>query len=145
MTCWAPGTGWFAAPTRAWAWAWAPSGPAPVRSAGALELRRAPGHVLGLVLEWRAVPCTYTSPILLVFLVHEPNELPLLLQQEAVKDLEDLLSQKTYCPDSRGRWWDRLALNLHQHLKRLKPVLSTSIRLSILVNISINLESIANH
>ncbi|XP_036133732.1 fanconi-associated nuclease 1 [Molossus molossus] len=40
------------------------------------------------------------------------------MYEEAVKDLEDLLSQKTYCPDSRGRWWDRLALNLHQHLKR---------------------------
>ncbi|KAM5291273.1 fanconi-associated nuclease 1 isoform 2-T4 [Glossophaga mutica] len=43
------------------------------------------------------------------------------LYEEAVKELEDLLSQKVYCPDSRGRWWDRLALNLHQHLKRLEP------------------------
>lgn len=50
------------------------------------------------------------------------DELPLLSQQEAVQELEDLLSQKVYCPDSRGRWWDRLALNLHQHLKRLEPV-----------------------
>ncbi|XP_036909677.1 fanconi-associated nuclease 1 [Sturnira hondurensis] len=45
------------------------------------------------------------------------------MYEEAVKELEDLLSQKTYCPDSRGRWWDRLALNLHQHLKRLKPAI----------------------
>ncbi|KAM8974336.1 fanconi-associated nuclease 1 [Pelodytes ibericus] len=37
--------------------------------------------------------------------------------QEAVVLLQNLLSQQVYCPDSRGRWWDRLALNLHQHLK----------------------------
>ncbi|XP_071070502.1 fanconi-associated nuclease 1 isoform X4 [Dasypus novemcinctus] len=43
------------------------------------------------------------------------------MYEEAVKELENLLSQKIYCPDSRGRWWDRLALNLHQHLKRLEP------------------------
>lgn len=42
------------------------------------------------------------------------------LYEEAVAELENLLSQKVYCPDSRGRWWDRLALNLHQHLKRLE-------------------------
>ncbi|XP_029410664.1 fanconi-associated nuclease 1 isoform X2 [Nannospalax galili] len=45
------------------------------------------------------------------------------LYEEAVKELENLLSQKIYCPDSRGRWWDRLALNLHQHLKRLEPAI----------------------
>lgn len=45
------------------------------------------------------------------------------LYEEAVKELESLLSQKIYCPDSRGRWWDRLALNLHQHLKRLEPAI----------------------
>ncbi|XP_058398254.1 fanconi-associated nuclease 1 isoform X1 [Diceros bicornis minor] len=45
------------------------------------------------------------------------------MYEEAVKELEDLLSQKVYCPDSRGRWWDRLALNLHQHLKRLEPAI----------------------
>ncbi|XP_033708148.1 fanconi-associated nuclease 1 isoform X2 [Tursiops truncatus] len=45
------------------------------------------------------------------------------MYQEAVKELENLLSQKVYCPDSRGRWWDRLALNLHQHLKRLEPAI----------------------
>ncbi|XP_055273944.1 fanconi-associated nuclease 1 isoform X1 [Moschus berezovskii] len=43
------------------------------------------------------------------------------LYEEAVEELENLLSQDVYCPDSRGRWWDRLALNLHQHLKRLEP------------------------
>ncbi|XP_074090359.1 fanconi-associated nuclease 1 [Macrotis lagotis] len=40
------------------------------------------------------------------------------MYEEAVKELENLLSQKIYCLESRGRWWDRLALNLHQHLKR---------------------------
>ncbi|XP_063105936.1 fanconi-associated nuclease 1 [Cavia porcellus] len=43
------------------------------------------------------------------------------MYEEAVEQLENLLSQEVYCPDSRGRWWDRLALNLHQHLKRLEP------------------------
>ncbi|XP_029379024.1 fanconi-associated nuclease 1 [Echeneis naucrates] len=38
--------------------------------------------------------------------------------EEAVEQLRSLLSQSVYCPDSRGRWWDRLALNLHQHLKK---------------------------
>ncbi|XP_037688787.1 fanconi-associated nuclease 1 isoform X2 [Choloepus didactylus] len=45
------------------------------------------------------------------------------MYEEAIKELEDLLSQRIYCPDSRGRWWDRLALNLHQHLKRLEPAI----------------------
>ncbi|KAE8296177.1 Fanconi-associated nuclease 1 [Larimichthys crocea] len=38
--------------------------------------------------------------------------------EEAIEELRSLLLQSTYCPDSRGRWWDRLALNLHQHLKK---------------------------
>ncbi|XP_026168249.1 fanconi-associated nuclease 1 [Mastacembelus armatus] len=38
--------------------------------------------------------------------------------EEAVEELRSLLLQTVYCPDSRGRWWDRLALNLHQHLKK---------------------------
>ncbi|XP_029430623.1 fanconi-associated nuclease 1 isoform X2 [Rhinatrema bivittatum] len=42
------------------------------------------------------------------------------MYQEAVDELESLLSQSIYCPDSRGRWWDRLALNLHQHLKHMQ-------------------------
>ncbi|KAM4038203.1 fanconi-associated nuclease 1 isoform 2-T3 [Anomaloglossus baeobatrachus] len=37
--------------------------------------------------------------------------------EEAVQLLQTLLSQNVYCSDSRGRWWDRLVLNLHQHLK----------------------------
>ncbi|XP_071424775.1 fanconi-associated nuclease 1 [Pithys albifrons albifrons] len=40
--------------------------------------------------------------------------------KEAVQELQALLSQDVYCADSRGRWWDRLALNLHQHLKNTK-------------------------
>ncbi|XP_077683795.1 fanconi-associated nuclease 1 isoform X4 [Eretmochelys imbricata] len=40
------------------------------------------------------------------------------MYEEAVEELQNLLSQEVYCIDSRGRWWDRLALNLHQHLKR---------------------------
>lgn len=46
---------------------------------------------------------------------------PLLLQ-EAVEELRSLLGQSVFCPDSRGRWWDRLALNLHQHLKQPEQV-----------------------
>nr|XP_061813302.1 fanconi-associated nuclease 1-like [Nerophis lumbriciformis] len=38
--------------------------------------------------------------------------------EEAVNELRSLLLQDVYCLDSRGRWWDRLALNLQQHLKR---------------------------
>ncbi|KAM6936969.1 fanconi-associated nuclease 1 [Xenentodon cancila] len=38
--------------------------------------------------------------------------------EEAVEELQSLLRQSVYCLDSRGRWWDRLALNLHQHLKK---------------------------
>ncbi|KAK7891028.1 hypothetical protein WMY93_022991 [Mugilogobius chulae] len=38
--------------------------------------------------------------------------------EEAVEELQSLLSQSIYCQDSRGRWWDRLALNLQQHLKK---------------------------
>ncbi|CAL9696807.1 unnamed protein product [Knipowitschia caucasica] len=38
--------------------------------------------------------------------------------EDAVVELQSLLSQDVYCQDSRGRWWDRLALNLHQHLKK---------------------------
>ncbi|XP_066184658.1 fanconi-associated nuclease 1 isoform X2 [Sylvia atricapilla] len=42
--------------------------------------------------------------------------------KEAVQQLQSLLAQEVYCADSRGRWWDRLALNLHQHLKNTKKV-----------------------
>lgn len=98
-------------------------------------LRRCPrapswqSRVLGLILEWKG--CSYSLPVFLTtqcnsgLSVQESNARPfLLLLQEAVEELENLLSQDVYCPDSRGRWWDRLALNLHQHLKRLEPVRS---------------------
>jgi Fanconi-associated nuclease 1 len=41
----------------------------------------------------------------------------------AVDLLERLLEQKVYCKSRRGYWWDRLALNLHQHLKETEKVL----------------------
>ncbi|XP_064170018.1 fanconi-associated nuclease 1 [Anguilla rostrata] len=43
--------------------------------------------------------------------------------EEAVLELRSLLAQATFCPDSRGRWWDRLALNLQQHLKRTEQAI----------------------
>lgn len=43
--------------------------------------------------------------------------------EEAVTELQSLLSQSDYCQDSRGRWWDRLALNLHQHLKKTEQAI----------------------
>lgn len=46
--------------------------------------------------------------------------------QDAVEELRSLLSQSVYCPDSRGRWWDRLALNLHQHLKKPEQVTAST-------------------
>ncbi|XP_069722558.1 fanconi-associated nuclease 1 isoform X1 [Phaenicophaeus curvirostris] len=45
------------------------------------------------------------------------------MYKEAVRELQTLLSQNVYCTDSRGRWWDRLALNLHQHLKNTKKAI----------------------
>lgn len=53
---------------------------------------------------------------------HETSKTATSLFQEAVKELRSLLLQTAYCPDSRGRWWDRLALNLHQHLKKPQEV-----------------------
>ncbi|NXH19176.1 FAN1 nuclease, partial [Bucco capensis] len=46
------------------------------------------------------------------------------MYKEAVQELQSLLSQAVYCTDSRGRWWDRLALNLHQHLKNPKKAIA---------------------
>ncbi|XP_071611066.1 fanconi-associated nuclease 1 isoform X3 [Heliangelus exortis] len=46
------------------------------------------------------------------------------MYKEAVQELQTLLSQDVYCTDSRGRWWDRLALNLHQHLKNPKKAIT---------------------
>ncbi|XP_015274978.1 PREDICTED: fanconi-associated nuclease 1 [Gekko japonicus] len=51
------------------------------------------------------------------------------MYEDAVGQLEDLLAQDVYCTDSRGRWWDRLALNLHQHLKETEKVRSPSLSL----------------
>ncbi|KGL72368.1 Fanconi-associated nuclease 1, partial [Tinamus guttatus] len=45
------------------------------------------------------------------------------MYKEAVRELQELLAQHVYCADSRGRWWDRLALNLHQHLKNTKKAI----------------------
>ncbi|KFO05013.1 Fanconi-associated nuclease 1, partial [Balearica regulorum gibbericeps] len=45
------------------------------------------------------------------------------MYEEAVEELQTLLSQDVYCTDCRGRWWDRLALNLHQHLKNTKKAI----------------------
>ncbi|XP_038072223.1 fanconi-associated nuclease 1-like [Patiria miniata] len=42
---------------------------------------------------------------------------------EAVDALRGLLARTNYCCDSRGRWWDRLALNLDQHLKKPEEAL----------------------
>ncbi|KAK7073069.1 Fanconi-associated nuclease 1 [Halocaridina rubra] len=42
--------------------------------------------------------------------------------RKAVKQLKFLLSQKTHLQDYRGRWYDRLALNLNQHLKSPKVI-----------------------
>ncbi|XP_061451989.1 fanconi-associated nuclease 1 isoform X2 [Rhineura floridana] len=65
------------------------------------------------------------------------------MYKEAVEQLQDLLAQEGYCADRRGRWWDRLALNLHQHLKDtemavgcirkglLDPLVRTGHRLSL--------------
>ncbi|KAI1904341.1 hypothetical protein AGOR_G00004660 [Albula goreensis] len=44
--------------------------------------------------------------------------------EEAVAELRSLLAQSVFCTDSRGRWWDRLALNLQQHLKRNEQAIS---------------------
>lgn len=42
---------------------------------------------------------------------------------EAVKQLEQLIGQNVYQLEYRGRWYDRLALNLDFHLKRPMQVL----------------------
>ena len=44
------------------------------------------------------------------------------LYVQANELLERLLSQFVYCVGSRGRWWERLALNLDQHLKKHSEV-----------------------
>uniref|UniRef100_A0A671VRE2 Fanconi-associated nuclease n=1 Tax=Sparus aurata TaxID=8175 RepID=A0A671VRE2_SPAAU len=52
--------------------------------------------------------------------------------EEATDELRSLLSQSIYCLDSRGRWWDRLALNLHQHLKKPDQVIITVLNYGLL-------------
>lgn len=37
---------------------------------------------------------------------------------EAVVELRNLLDQSDFCPENRGHWWDRLSLNLQQHLRQ---------------------------
>lgn len=107
----------------------APAGQGPCETKG--HPRVPPVSAGSLALFWDEKECCILvdfidNAVQLPFLGGwESNELPLLLlPQEAVRELENLLSQNVYCPDSRGRWWDRLALNLHQHLKRLEPVFS---------------------
>ncbi|XP_034265304.1 fanconi-associated nuclease 1 [Pantherophis guttatus] len=51
--------------------------------------------------------------------------------QEAVEQLQELLAQEDYCVDRRGQWWERLALNLHQHLKDTEKAVA-SIRKGLL-------------
>ncbi|GFS85068.1 hypothetical protein TNCV_4222571 [Trichonephila clavipes] len=43
--------------------------------------------------------------------------------KEAVSLLKRLLKQTVYCQDYKGRWYDRLALNLEQHLKQPEKAL----------------------
>jgi len=43
---------------------------------------------------------------------------------EAVDQLQQLIGQGVYQLEYRGRWYDRLALNLDYHLKRPMQVLS---------------------
>ncbi|XP_072138188.1 fanconi-associated nuclease 1 isoform X2 [Mobula birostris] len=40
------------------------------------------------------------------------------MYKEAVEELKSLLDQDIFCPESRGCWWDRLTVNLLQHLKQ---------------------------
>ncbi|XP_059801817.1 fanconi-associated nuclease 1 isoform X3 [Hypanus sabinus] len=40
------------------------------------------------------------------------------MYKEAVEELKSLLDQDIFCPERRGCWWDRLTLNLLQHLKQ---------------------------
>ena len=38
------------------------------------------------------------------------------MHQDAVDIYRLLLSQTLFCSSKRGKWWDRLALDLHKHL-----------------------------
>ncbi|XP_023231776.1 fanconi-associated nuclease 1-like [Centruroides sculpturatus] len=62
--------------------------------------------------------------------------------KEAVILLEDLLTQKTYRQDYRGYWWDRLALNLDQHLKQPEKI---HVRMLTPVNLILMRINLRNH
>ena len=66
----------------------------------------------------------FTSISILVFILTCKVEvLQKLRDYKSANDiLESLLSQKYYLQDYRGRWFDRLALNLQTHLKNPEKV-----------------------
>ena len=72
-----------------------------------------PGHLRCFTAEWAITKmCYYGVEVLQKWRRYD----------EAVNQLESLLQQDIFCFDSRGRWYDRLALNLHQHLKQPEKV-----------------------
>lgn len=72
-----------------------------------------PGHLRCFTAEWAITKmCYYGVEVLQKWRKYD----------EAVNQLESLLQQDICCFDSRGRWYDRLALNLHQHLKQPEKV-----------------------
>ncbi|CAG0880183.1 unnamed protein product [Darwinula stevensoni] len=73
-------------------------------------------HVLYLPAFLRKL----TAPSMLCYALSIQVEVLEKLRQydEAVALLGRLLNQKNFLQDSRARWYDRLALNLHQHLKK---------------------------
>ena len=66
----------------------------------------------------------FTSISIAIYVLTEVVEIyqKLKMYQEAVDLLRLLLEQKTHKQDSRGRWVDRLALNLESHLKKPREV-----------------------
>lgn len=60
------------------------------------------------------------------------------MYKEASMELQFLLQQKIFCQGRRGKWWDRLALILEQHLKQPKPVCTKLQHLYIICNIPYN-------
>ena len=57
-----------------------------------------------------------------MLLAHGNNQCHHYRYKEAVEQLEELIAQKVYHPDYRGRWYDRLAVNTEQHLKQPSKV-----------------------
>lgn len=82
-------------------------------------------EVLQRLRQYEVLVLYYCPPP--ISTTHSSYGCSLLLLQEAVEELRSLLGQSVFCPDSRGRWWDRLALNLHQHLKRPEQVGAASV------------------